>query len=98
MSKKDIMRAVVAKLAEQDVKTTMAHVDQVFDALVSVIRDEIAKDDFKELALPGLGKFKASTRAARNGRNPQTGEAIQIPAKNVVTFKISSAVKDSVAQ
>lgn len=39
--------------------------------------------------IPGFGKFKKSTRAARSGRNPKTGEAISIPEKVLVTFKAS---------
>lgn len=42
------------------------------------------------VAVPGLGVFKPVDRAAKTGRNPKTGEAIQIPAKRVLTFKPSS--------
>src|SRR5512142_1411060 len=45
--------------------------------------------------LPGLGRLKKSARKARMGRNPQTGEPIKIPAKTVVKFYVSKAVKDS---
>ena len=44
------------------------------------------------VAVPGLGTFKPADRAAKTGRNPKTGEAIQIPAKRVLTFKVSSTV------
>jgi DNA-binding protein HU-beta len=47
--------------------------------------------------LPGLGRLKKSNRKARMGRNPQTGEAIKIPAKTVVKFYVAKAVKDSIA-
>ena len=50
-----------------------------------------------EIALPGLGKLKATTRAAREGRNPATGEAVQIPARNAVKFSASKALKDAIA-
>jgi len=40
-----------------------------------------------ECRIPGVGTLKVATRAARKGRNPQTGEAIDIPAKKVVTFR-----------
>ena len=46
--------------------------------------------------LPGLGKLVLVDRKARQGRNPQTGEVIQIPAKKVVKFRVSKACKDSV--
>jgi DNA-binding protein HU-beta len=47
--------------------------------------------------LPGLGRLKKSNRKARMGRNPQTGEAIKIPAKTVAKFYLSKSVKDSIA-
>lgn len=49
-----------------------------------------------EVPLAGLGKFKVSKRQARTGRNPATGEAIQIPAKTVVKFTVAKALKDLV--
>ncbi len=46
--------------------------------------------------LPGLGKLVLVSRKARMGRNPQTGEAIKIPAKKVVKFRVAKACKDAV--
>ena len=46
--------------------------------------------------LPGLGKLVLVNRAARMGRNPATGETIQIPAKRVVKFRVAKACKDAV--
>ncbi len=45
--------------------------------------------------LPGLGKLVRAERKARMGRNPATGEAIKIPAKKVVKFRVAKAVKDA---
>jgi DNA-binding protein HU-beta len=47
--------------------------------------------------VPGLGRLVQSNRKARMGRNPQTGEAIKIPAKVVVKFRVAKAAKDSIA-
>ena len=47
--------------------------------------------------LPGLGRLVKSNRKARMGRNPQTGEAIKIPAKTVVKFRVAKAAKDAIA-
>jgi DNA-binding protein HU-beta len=47
--------------------------------------------------VPGLGRLVKSNRKARVGRNPQTGEAIKIPAKTVVKFRVAKAVKDTIA-
>lgn len=52
-----------------------------------------AKDGF---TIPGLGKLVKVKRKARKGRNPATGEAIKIPAKTVVKFRIAKACKDAV--
>ena len=49
-----------------------------------------------EVPLPGLGKFKVSERKARMGRNPLTGEPVQIPAKTVAKFTIARSLKESV--
>jgi DNA-binding protein HU-beta len=62
-------------------------------------------DDFAALAyreaknvftIPGIGKLVLANRKARMGRNPQTGEAIKIPAKRVVKFRIAKVAKDSI--
>ncbi len=50
-----------------------------------------------EAVLPGIGKLSVTTRAARTGRNPATGEEIAIPAKRVPAFKAVKALKDAVA-
>jgi len=52
-----------------------------------------AKNSF---TLPGLGKLVLVNRKARMGRNPATGEAIKIPAKRVVKFRVAKAAKDSI--
>ena len=64
---------------------------QVF---MAVITDTMKKGD--KLQLIGFGTFSVSKRAARDGRNPQTGKAIKIPAKNVVKFKVGSKLSEAV--
>ena len=49
-----------------------------------------------QFVVPGLGKAVKADRKARMGRNPQTGEAIKIPAKTVVKFRLAKAFKDAV--
>jgi len=62
--------------------------------------EELAGLAYKEakngFTLPGLGKIVLVNRKARMGRNPQTGEAIKIPAKRVVKFRVAKAAKDSI--
>ena len=49
-----------------------------------------------KITLTGFGTFGTSKRAARNGRNPRTGETVKIPARKAVTFKVGSKLKDAV--
>ena len=71
---------------------TKADVASFLDELASLAYAE-AKDGF---TLPGLGKLVLVDRKARIGRNPATGEEIQIPAKKVVKFRVSKACKEGV--
>ncbi|MBE7415944.1 MAG: HU family DNA-binding protein [Deltaproteobacteria bacterium] len=58
---------------------------------------ELAYSEAKnQFTLPGLGKLVLVDRPARTGRNPRTGEEIQIPAKKAVKFRLSKACKDEV--
>jgi DNA-binding protein HU-beta len=62
------------------------------EGFTRIVETEMKKEG--EVPLAGLGKFKVSKRQARTGRNPATGEAIQIPAKTVVKFTVAKALKD----
>jgi DNA-binding protein HU-beta len=65
------------------------------DGLAEVAIKETKKNGV--FIIPGLGRLVKSNRKARMGRNPQTGEAIKIPAKVVVKFRVAKAAKDSIA-
>ena len=64
--------------------------------------DELGKTAMQEtkkngvFVLPGIGRLVTSNRKARMGRNPATGEAIKIPAKTVVKFRVAKAAKDAI--
>ena len=62
------------------------------ESFTRVIENEMKKEG--EVPLVGLGKFKVVKRSARTGRNPATGETIQIPAKTAVKFTVAKALKD----
>ena len=64
------------------------------EAFTAVVERSMKNHD--DIPLAGLGKFKVVERKARIGRNPLTGEAIQIPAKTVVKFTIAKALKEAV--
>ena len=65
---------------------------EIFD-LIAQLAYKNAKNSF---TLPGLGKLVLVNRKARMGRNPATGEAIKIPAKKVVKFRVAKAAKDAI--
>jgi DNA-binding protein HU-beta len=66
----------------------------MLDAFTDVVGDALSGGD--TIQLPGFGSFKVSERAARQGRNPQTGEAIDIAASRVPSFKAGKTLKDRV--
>ncbi len=65
---------------------------EILEEIVAIAYKE-AKNGF---TLPGLGKLVLVNRKARMGRNPATGEAIKIPAKKVVKFRVAKAAKDAI--
>jgi len=69
-------------------------VKRFLEDLTSLVEDTIKQGG--ELPLKGLGKFRVQHRKARTGRNPITGEEIQIPAKTVVKFALARSLKDLV--
>ena len=84
---------VVAHLAEKagiPKKTAAA----VLEELVTLATKEAKRSG--QFVVPGLGKAVKANRKARTGRNPQTGEPIQIPAKTVVKFRLAKAFKEAV--
>lgn len=91
MAKSMTKSAVIAHLAA---KASLAkkQVATVLDHLATLAAKE-AKNSFQ---VPGLGKLVLRNRAARMGRNPQTGEPLKIPAKRVVRFRVAKALKDAV--
>ena len=73
---------------------TKADATKAIDATFAVITEALAKGS--KVPLVGFGTFDISKRAAREGRNPRTGETVKIAARNAVTFKAGSALKESV--
>lgn len=89
MNKSELIEAV-ASAAD----LTKADAGRAIDATVAAITDTLSKGD--SLSLIGFGTFSISERAARTGRNPRTGEAIQIKAAKLPKFKAGKALKDAV--
>jgi DNA-binding protein HU-beta len=90
MTKTELVRFVAEKL-EWTSKQTAA----IFDLLAETALRETRKNG--EFTIPGLGKLVKAQRAARIGRNPQTGESLKIKAKTTVKFRVAKAAKDAIA-
>ena len=89
MKKVELIEAVAKKAG-----LTKADAGRAVDATLDTITAALVKGD--KVPLVGFGTFGVSRRAARTGRNPQTGATVQIAARNAVTFKAGSALKDAV--
>lgn len=72
-----------------------AQAKRAIDALVGVVSDYLEQGNV--VRVNGLGIFSVTDRAARQGRNPATGEPIRIPASKTVHFKVSKTLRDSVS-
>ena len=83
-------------MVKPTVKELLEKVDNRFElvAVTAKRARQIANGD--KVPLVGFGTFAVSERAAREGRNPRTGETVTIAARNAVTFKAGSALKDAV--
>ena len=68
--------------------------EKVLKAFTDVVAEELKKDG--KVQLVGFGTFEVSKRAAREGRNPQTGKTMSIPASKAPKFKAGKALKDSI--
>ena len=88
MNKKDLTEALAA---ECDLKNAVA--DKAVSAVFDHITEALKKND--DVKIIGFGTFSVSQRKATTGRNPRTGETIQIPASNVARFKAGKGLKDA---
>ncbi|UXI00482.1 nucleoid-associated protein HU-beta [Photobacterium sp. TY1-4] len=84
---------LVDKIAE-NADISKASAGRALDAFIDAVSDSLKAGE--QVALVGFGTFSVRERAARTGRNPQTGEEIQISAAKVPGFKAGKALKDSV--
>jgi DNA-binding protein HU-beta len=89
MNKGELVDAVAAAAGLSRADATKA-VDGTLDAITNALRSG------GSVSLVGFGTFSVKARAARMGRNPRTGEAIQIAASNVPGFKAGKGLKDAV--
>lgn len=89
MNKTELIDAIAASA-----DLPKAAAGRALDAMIDAITDALKKDE--QVVLVGFGTFAVKERAARSGRNPQTGATIQIAAAKIPGFKAGKALKDAV--
>jgi DNA-binding protein HU-beta len=90
MKKDDLVQAIA-----ESADISKAEADRALKAVIDAITSGVASGE--RVQIPGLGTFEARERSAREGRNPQTGETIQIAATTAPGFKAATAFKQAVA-
>lgn len=89
MNKQGIVEAVHAVLGG-----TKVQAEQVVDKIIETITATLKRGE--EVSIAGLGIFSVKQRAARQARNPRTGEMVSVPAMKVPKFRAAKALKDAV--
>ena len=90
MNKSDLVEKVA-----KDCDISKAVAEKALNSVMDAIMEAMSAGD--KLTLVGFGTFSVAERAAREGRNPQSGKAIKIAAKKVVKFKVGSKLADAVS-
>lgn len=89
MNKQAIVDAVHSVLG-----TTKVQAEQAVEAVINSVIESLKKGE--EVSIAGLGIFSVKQRAAREARNPRTGETIKVPAMKVPKFRAAKALKEAV--
>ncbi|MGB9813777.1 MAG: HU family DNA-binding protein [Thermovenabulum sp.] len=89
MNKADLVSAMAEKSG-----LTKKDAEKALNAFIDSVTEALAKKD--KVQLVGFGTFEVRERSARKGRNPQTGEEIDIPAANIPVFKAGKALRDGI--
>ena len=87
MNKTDLIRSISDSTGLKNTEATRL-VDAVFDTISATLRKG------EQVSISGFGTFVAKTKAAREGRNPATGQPIHIPSRTSAAFKPATAMKD----
>ncbi len=94
--------AETKRMTQTQLVRKLAETCEVSNKVARLLLDTVAEEAIKEVkksgvfVVPGLGRLVRVDRKARMGRNPATGEAIKIPAKKVVKFRVAKAAKDAI--
>jgi DNA-binding protein HU-beta len=92
MNQSELIDTIAADSGNEGVSKT--NIKWVLDRLAKVSHQALANGE--EVPLPGLGKLHVVAKPARTGRNPRTGDSVEIPAKNAPKFSASKQLKDAV--
>jgi integration host factor subunit beta len=84
---------LVTRLAEQNPHLYLRDIERIVDAVFETMTQALVRGDRVELR--GFGAFSVKEREARTGRNPRTGEQVDVPAKRLPFFKLGKALRDS---
>ena len=89
-----VSRAELAKEVSEKTDLTQKQANEALNVILDTIKSNLASGE--NVQLIGFGSFVVRNRSARKGRNPQTGEEIEIPATKAPVFKAGKALKDAV--
>lgn len=89
MNKNELVHAIA-----NEAKVTLGEAEKCLNAFTDVVTNTLKKK--QSITLVGFGTFETKDRAARDGRNPKTGETIKIPASTVPSFKAGKGLKEAV--
>ncbi|MDD4803727.1 MAG: HU family DNA-binding protein [Candidatus Pacebacteria bacterium] len=87
-------KAAIVEVVHGILNGTKVQAEQVVDTVFDSIVGSLKKGD--EVSIAGIGIFSVKTRAARQARNPRTGETLQVPAMKVPKFRAAKALKEAV--
>ncbi len=87
-------KAELVEVMAETAGLTKADATRALEAFTTGVTEALKKG--KKVTLVGFGTFESKKRAARTGRNPLTGAPVNIPARNVVSFKVGSKLKEAV--
>ena len=87
-----IRSELIQKIADENPHLTQRHVERIVNTVFEEIIEALAKGDRVELR--GFGAFSVRSRPARAGRNPRTGETVEVPAKSVPFFKSGKELRE----
>ncbi len=94
MNKKELIEALYS--ANKDDLGSKAAAARIVDSVLEIVKSSVKKGD--GINVVGFGTLSVKKQSARKGRNPQTGDIVKIPAKNVIRFKAGKALKDAASK